>query len=60
MSKIKYLMNSNISVELFVKDDKQFVFIADDNSSGCEYEVKSFEDIGKRVAEYIEDNKDYL
>lgn len=60
MPKIKYLVNNNISVELFVEDNKQFVFIADENSSGCKYEVKSFEDIGKRVAEYLQDNWKYL
>lgn len=52
--KIKYLMNDNITVELFVKNDKQYIYIASDNASGCEYEVKTFDDIGNYVADYVE------
>lgn len=56
----QYLLNCNISVELFVKDGKQFVFIADDNSSGCEYPIKNLSDVGKYVNIYLENNKEYL
>lgn len=53
-TKIKYLMNENISVELYVKNNKQCIFISSDNASGCEYEVKTFDDIGNYVADYVE------
>lgn len=54
MPKIKFLMDEQLEVELFVKNEKQYVFIASDSSSGCEYQVNTFEDIGKRIAEYVE------
>lgn len=47
-------MDEQLEVELFVKNEKQYVFIASDSSSGCEYQVNTFEDIGKRIAEYVE------
>lgn len=56
----QYLYSCNISVELFVENDKQFVFIADENSSGCKYPIEKLSDVGKRVNEYLENNKEYL
>ena len=56
MDKIKFLMDDNVSIKLFVKGDKQFILISSDEADDCEYEVKTFSDIGKYVADYIREN----
>ena len=43
-----------LSVELFVKNGKQYVFISNEMSTGAEYQVNTTADIGKCVAQYVE------
>ena len=43
----------NITVELFVKEGKQFAYICNENGTGAEYDIKSLNDIGKAVVDYI-------
>ena len=37
-----------------------FCKLQDDYSSGCEYPISRLSDVGKRVNEYLENNKEYL
>ena len=52
---------TNIEIEIYEKDDKQYVFMSHDGSSGVKLEFKSNEELRKIVANYIEyaylDNK---
>lgn len=43
----------NITVKLFVKGGKQFAYVCNENGTGAEYEIKSLNDIGKTVVDYI-------
>lgn len=52
---------TNIEIEIYEKDNKQYVFMSHDGSSGVKLEFKSNEELRKIVANYIEyaylDNK---
>ena len=48
----------SITLELELYRDKNgdsFIYISNENSSGCEYPIRTTEDIGKKVTEYFED-----
>ena len=49
---------SSITLELELYKDKNgddFIYISNENSSGCKYPVRTAEEIGKKVTEYLED-----
>lgn len=46
----------NIEVYYDEENEKTGCWIAHDNSTGCDYEVTSLDEIGKVVQEYINDN----
>ena len=48
---------SSITLELELYKDENgsgFIYIGDENSSGCKYPVRTAEEIGKIVTEYFE------
>ena len=48
---------SSITLELELYEDENgndFIYIGNENSSGCKYPVRTAEEIGKRVTEYFE------
>ena len=45
----------NIEIETYEKNKKSYVFIANDGSSGCEYEYKDREELKNIVANYVRD-----
>lgn len=52
MGKLDKPINETIEVEFYTDNGKQYVYIGSECGSGCRYQVKSFEDIGKVMAEY--------
>jgi DNA-binding transcriptional regulator YhcF (GntR family) len=44
---------------LVKKNGKKVLFIANDGSSGCEYEFKTKKELAKLVKEYVEDLVEY-
>ena len=46
---------ANIEIEIYAKDGKNFVYLANDGSSGVKQEIKSSEDLKKIVASYVEE-----
>ena len=49
---------SSITLELELYEDENgddFIYIGNENSSGCKYPVRTAEEIGKRVTEYFKD-----
>lgn len=47
---------SSITLELELYEDENgddFIYIGNENSSGCKYPVRTAEEIGKRVTEYF-------
>ena len=44
-----------LEVDVYNENGTMFVSIADENSTGVTYEVKSIQDILGRIEEYIED-----
>lgn len=59
MDKIKFLMCDTVTIEMRVKEDKQYIYISMDEADGVEYQVNTFEDIGNYVKQYIKDNVSY-
>ena len=48
---------SSIILELELYEDENgddFIYIGNENSSGCKYPVRTAEEIGKKVTEYFE------
>ena len=52
-------MYFNVEIELIKKNGKKVLFIANDGSSGCEYEFKTKKELAKLVKEYVEDLVEY-
>ena len=49
---------SSITLELELYEDENgndFIYIGNENSSGCKYPVRTAEEIGKKVTEYFKD-----
>lgn len=46
---------SNIEIELYIKNGKNFVYLSNDGSSGVKQEFTSSEELKKIVADYVED-----
>lgn len=47
-------MNEVITVELYVEDGKQKVFIATENSSGSKYTITGLDQVGTVVQQYVD------
>lgn len=48
---------SSITLELELYEDENgddFIYIGNENNSGCKYPVRTAKEIGKRVTEYFE------
>ena len=43
----------NINVELYLGGDGVHLYLAEENSSGCDYKVNNITDIGNLVKDYI-------
>lgn len=52
-------MYFNVEIELIKKNGKNVLFIANDGSSGCEYEFKTKEELAKLINGYVEDLVEY-
>lgn len=50
----------NIQVEIIKYQDHYIVYMNNDGSSGLKYIVKSLDEIGKIVSNYIKEIEDYL
>lgn len=50
---------SNIEIELYVKNGKNFVYLSNDGSSGVKQEFTSSKELKKIVADYVEDVYSY-
>ena len=53
-----YLLNNELSIILeleLYKDENgdNFIYISNENSSGCKYSVRTAEEIGNKVTEYF-------
>ena len=52
---------SYIEIELYRKNDKDYVFLSNDGSSGVKKQIKSIDELKKIVADYVaevyEENK---
>ena len=42
-----------VSVELYLGSDGVHMYLAEENSSGCDYKVDTIEEIGNLVKDYI-------
>lgn len=56
------LLNDELSITLELElykdeDGGNFIYISSENSSGCEYSVRTAEEIGNKVTEYF---KNYI
>lgn len=49
----------NIEIEILKRGDKFVLFIANDGSSGCEYEFETKEELAKLIKGYAEDLVEY-
>ena len=61
MTLSNYLKNGKsifIELELYKEDDKTYMYVSNDGSSGYKFEIKDFKDIGKCINDYIEDHFD--
>ena len=54
--KKKLPKNSTLTVEFYKEDRQNYIFIEDDNSTGCEYEVTTIEDVAECIKDYIKNN----
>lgn len=52
------MKNGIYIVDIYTEDGKQMCYIATQNSSGCKYEVKNSEDVGKLITDYLESYDD--
>lgn len=43
-----------IELEIYTEDNQTFIYLSDNGSSGCTYEVNSSSDIAQHVKDYIE------
>jgi len=50
----------NIQVEIIKYQDHYIVYMNNDGSSGLKYTVKSLDEIGKIVSDYIKEIEEYL
>lgn len=46
-----------LTVETFEENGQLYVYIADENSTGCRYPIKSKAEVGAKVQQYINDNQ---
>lgn len=46
-----------LTVEMFEENGQLYVYIADENSTGCRYPIKSKAEVGAKVQQYINDNQ---
>lgn len=50
---VKLPKDLTLTVEVYREDGQHFIFIEDDNSTGCEYEVTTIEDVAECIKDYI-------
>ena len=50
----------NIQLEVIKYQDHYIVYLCNDGSSGLKYIVKSLDEIGKIVSDYIKEIEEYL
>lgn len=46
-----------LTVETYVENGQLYVYITDENSTGCRYPIKSKAEVGAKVQQYINDNQ---
>ena len=51
---MKKFDNTLIEIELYNENSQNYVYISHDGSSGVEYVINSYDDIGNAVSQYIE------
>lgn len=44
-----------ITIELYNENDKTYLYVGTDNSSGAKYEVKTLSDVTKSLEQYLTD-----